>query len=82
MSDTATYRVRLGEQDQTFNVSMETSVQIVHGESYEGDYEVTPTTEAITLNTMDKTLLDNIVINPIPSNYGLITWNGSTLMVS
>lgn len=26
--------------------------------------------------------LRHVIINPIPSNYGLITWNGSTLTVS
>ena len=49
---------------------------------YEGDYVVTPTTEAITLNTKDKRMTDYVTVNPIPSNYGLITWNGSTLTVS
>ena len=49
---------------------------------YEGAYEVTPTTEAQILPTALKNLTDNIVINPIPSNYGLITWDGSTLTVS
>lgn len=49
---------------------------------YTGEYTVTPTTETQTLATANKTLTRDIVINPIPSNYGLITWNGSTLMVS
>jgi hypothetical protein len=34
------------------------------------------------LATAEKVVTRNIVINPIPSNYGLITWNGSTLTVS
>ena len=38
--------------------------------------------ETQTLATAEKTVLENIVINPIPSNYGLITWNGSVLTVS
>lgn len=49
---------------------------------YTGEYTITPTTETQTLATANKTLTRDIVINPIPSNYGLITWNGSTLMVS
>lgn len=32
--------------------------------------------------TENKTTQQNIVINPIPSNYGLITWNGSVITVS
>lgn len=50
--------------------------------AYTGPTEVTPTQEAQVLYTESKTVLSNIVINPIPSNYGLITWNGSTLTVS
>lgn len=50
--------------------------------SYEGEYEVTPTQQTQTLETDSLYLRGNITINPIPSNYGLITWNGSTLTVS
>ena len=49
---------------------------------YTGATEVTPSLEAQTLATADKALASNIVINPIPSNYGLITWDGSTITVS
>ena len=49
---------------------------------YSGQTEVTPSEETQTLQTANKTVLHNIVVNPIPSNYGLITWNGSTLTVS
>ena len=49
---------------------------------YSGQTEVTPSEETQTLQTANRTVLQNIVINPIPSNYGLITWNGSTLTVS
>lgn len=49
---------------------------------YSGQTEVTPSEETQTLQTANRTVLQNIVINPIPSNYGKITWNGSTLTVS
>ena len=49
---------------------------------YEGPYEVIPSTEEQTLATANKTLTLNVVVKPIPSNYGLITWNGSELTVS
>lgn len=49
---------------------------------YTGTYEVTPSAEAQALPSKDSVLLQNIIINPIPQNYGLITWNGSTLTVS
>lgn len=50
--------------------------------AYDGPMEITPTQETQTLDTAMKSVLGDIVVNPIPSNYGLITWNGSTLTVS
>lgn len=49
---------------------------------YEGDYTVTPSTETQVLPIAELRASEDITVNPIPSNYGLITWNGSTLMVS
>lgn len=50
--------------------------------AYTGPTEVDPTQGTQILYTANKTVLSNITVNPIPSNYGLITWNGSTLTVS
>lgn len=49
---------------------------------YDGPYEVTPSAEAQTLDTGGLVMTGNVTINPIPSNYGLITWDGATLTVS
>lgn len=49
---------------------------------YEGNYAVTPSAETQVLQTSGLRMTDNITIEPIPSNYGLITWNGSTITVS
>ena len=49
---------------------------------YTGPYSFTPTQDTQTAPTENKTLQHDITINPIPSNYGLITWDGSTLTVS
>lgn len=51
-------------------------------EEYDGPYTVTPSQQQQTLLTDGTTLSQNIVVEPIPSNYGLITWNGTTLTVS
>lgn len=69
------------------NISVEADVVTrVHSsgdyDPYTGATEVTPTQDTQALNTSGKVLLSNITINPIPSNYGLIIWNGSTLTVS
>ena len=49
---------------------------------YSGDYTVTPSAQAQTLETGGHVLLSNITVEAIPSNYGLITWNGSVITVS
>ena len=49
---------------------------------YDGPTEVTPSAETQVLLTNQYALRSNIVVNPIPSNYGLITWDGSTITVS
>ena len=49
---------------------------------YDGPTEVTPSAETQVLLTNQYAMRSNIVVNPIPSNYGLITWNGSTITVS
>ena len=50
--------------------------------AYEGETTVIPTNETQTLHTKNLRMTDDIVVNPIPSNYGLITWNGSVITVS
>ena len=49
---------------------------------YQGEYRITPSTQTQTLNTSGKYLQNNVVVEPIPSNYGLITYNGSIITVS
>ena len=49
---------------------------------YEGPYEFTPTEETQTAAINNMVATDNITINPIPTNYGKITWNGSVIRVS
>lgn len=49
---------------------------------YTGETVITPSLERQTLATNMTTVRTDIIIEPIPSNYGLITWNGTTLTVS
>ena len=49
---------------------------------YQGPYSATPSEEVQTLSTANTILVQNITIDPIPSNYGLITWDGTTITVS
>lgn len=54
----------------------------VEADEYQGIYEVTPTENTQTLSTANKVLKQNVVVKPIPSNYGRITWDGATITVS
>lgn len=49
---------------------------------YHGEYEITPSADTQTMQTMNKRLSQNIIIKPIPNNYGLIGWDGSVLTVT
>jgi len=52
------------------------------GRRYEGEYRVRPEPFEQTLPTADRRMERNVVVEPIPSNYGLITYNGSVITVS
>lgn len=45
------------------------------GEPYEGPHTVTPTNETQVLETKNKVMSENLIVNPIPNNYGLVTYN-------
>lgn len=56
--------------------------QYVYPPAYTGETVVTPRSEEQVLETGEKYLTSNITVRPIPSNYGLITWDGSVITVS
>ena len=66
--------------------NISTSSQItrdfVDRDPYTGEYNITPSANTQTLETNNLRMTDNVTINPIPNNYGLITWNGSIITVS
>lgn len=66
------------DEGDTFEVTFGSGIE----KEYQGPYEFTPTTETQTVHTTDRVLTDEIVIDPIPNCYGLISWDGSTLTVS
>lgn len=78
---TAVCAVRLTVEDNSLSLQTAEGVAVPLP-NYQGPYEVTPTTEEQVLSTANKTTTRNIVVNPIPSNYGLITWDGTILTVS
>lgn len=72
------------EQTDTLALKFKNPIarEVIERDPYEGSYEITPSSETQTLQTNGKRMTDDLIINPIPSNYGLITWNGSVLTVS
>ena len=63
------------------NIGMDMMVR-VDGTPYTGQTAVIPSDTRQILPTAGTLLTQDITIEPIPQNYGLITWNGSTLIVS
>lgn len=79
------------EPEVLFEIEDEESVELEIGDAliisgvypeYEGTYHVTPAPETQILETRNRVLLERITIDPIPQNYGRITYNGSFITVS
>ena len=51
-------------------------------EYYDGQYEFEPSNNAQIIQIKKLMAAADIIINPIPSNYGLITWSGAGIRVS
>lgn len=85
--------ITVSESEQQFDLTVvETNIPIQIGvetpivtstvPDYDGAYDITPSSGAQVFATNGKKLTHDFVVEPIPSNYGLITWNGSALTVS
>lgn len=87
MTLTATFKpqtVTVQIDAATVGASLGTPVvkEYLNAEAYEGIYDLTPSDEEQVLLTAGKRMTQNVTVGAIPSNYGLITWDGSTLTVS
>ena len=65
----------------------EKTIELALGEAsgyptYTGATEFTPTQETQIAFTAGKVVLEDIVINAIPYNYGLVTYQGNIITVS
>lgn len=50
--------------------------------AYVGNYTITPSDKAIILKTENKAMSHDVKIEPIPKNYGLVTWDGFKMTIS
>lgn len=69
-------------QPKDISVNIDTKIEAAIVDRYGGAYEFTPTNETQTIYAGGLLVERDITIHPIPSNYGLIEWNGSTLTIS
>lgn len=77
-----TIPVSMASNNVTVGMMLGVVVNVVGADNFEGEYEYTPTQETQIIPIEGLRAVKDITINPIPSNYGLITWNGSVLTVS
>lgn len=49
---------------------------------YQGPYTITPTDSEQVFNAIGTVMNAVITVEPIPSNWGLITWDGTVITVS
>ena len=57
-------------------------IRVTASDVFYGPYTITPTEETQILRTRNKLDISDITIEPIPTNYGRLTWNGNILTVS
>lgn len=77
------YQVTMSaEQNISAPLALDIAVETTAGHHYEGDYTVAPSASEQVLETSGLILDGNITVAPIPSNYGLVTWNGAYLTIS
>ena len=76
------YGLRVIEKNIPISVDVETPIVAGVAKEYEGEYDITPTNTAQVFSTEGKRCPHNFIVEPIPNNYGLITYNGSIITVS
>lgn len=77
-----TVHASAGSEHTLLPVNCASSITVGDFPGYDGEYSFTPSMETQVINVRNKVVYRDITIDPIPSNYGLITWNGSTITVS
>lgn len=55
--------------------------EYVEAPVYRGEYEITPTEETQILSVDGMRMIHDLIIKPIPSDYGRVTWNGAYLLI-
>ena len=75
--------MEIGDDEEALALDVMQDVVVSEGfPVYTGETHVTPGPGSTVLETQYRTVMDRIVVDPIPKNYGLITYNGRTITVS
>lgn len=64
-----------------FAPKMSDYIEVPVGETYDGNYVITPSDEEQILPTQGLVSSNNFTIKPVPNTYGRIAWNGSAITV-
>ena len=81
-ADSVVLPVGVASNTSVFSAGCGCKIEYKDVPDYTGGYSFTPSAEEQIIPTKDTALSENIVIAPIPDNYGLITWDGSVITVS
>ncbi len=76
------YSIDAVETNIPVSVQVETNIVTSTTADYDGDYDITPSAIQQVFSTEGKRVLHDFIVEPIPNNYGLITYNGSIITVS
>lgn len=60
--------------------ALHTVATAVEADPYTGAYEVTPTEAVQTLDTTGKLMSSNVVVKPIPKEYGRVTYDNRKII--
>lgn len=75
-------KMSVASSDVAVPMSMDASYMMIDTPIYHGAYTYTPTSETQVISIHGQMAERDIVIDPVPSAYGRVTWNGSYLTVS
>lgn len=67
------------EEEITASIELPAAIET---DPYTGPYVFTPDDTSQIISIADLKAIEDIIINPIPQNYGLITYDGSGIRVS
>lgn len=70
-----------GEIQLTCDGEEGTIIQYDSHSAYTGEYTITPSSETQVIPIANYIATSNIIVNPVPQNYGLVIWNGSYLTI-